>query len=246
VEQKGSDPFEVQVKQALDTIRNFLLNWNLIEDLNLDADVLNRLSTIIHLQGKWLKHRSSSLYVDPLLIELKIKMIDPKQWVNIFMKSWHPIVEMEEISSNRLKEVVQYWNQLQPIEERFKTLPASPPFELKSTTIDSLLKSKLLSGKPFNEVLETLWKNLKERTQKKGKLSYWSFISTDTYEETVLRAYLASFLITYGYAALEIDPVEEETFIIPYEEVKASQDNSRLVSIPLTINYETWKNGGVK
>ena len=37
--------------------------------------------------------------------------------------------------------------------------------------------------------------------------------AADTYEETVQRAFITSFLVTYGYATLEIDQLEEEIFI---------------------------------
>ena len=241
VEKKGSDPFEVQVRRALDTIRKYLPEWGNLEEFNLDAEALNRISTIIQLQGKWLKHQSSSLYVDPLLIELKIKMIDPKRFIDIFRNSFHPIVELERLSPKRLTEAVEYWNKLLPIEERWKEIDSPNPTETLPTSIEELLKSNLLSGNTFHEKLDTFWKELKDRSGDEGKISYWDFILEDTYKETVARAYLTSFLVTYGYATLEINPVEEETFLVPYNKPSFEINNNQSVSIPIPIDYNTWK-----
>jgi len=45
----------------------------------LDAEALNRIAAIVRLQGDWLKHRASSLYIDPILVELKIRMLEPER-----------------------------------------------------------------------------------------------------------------------------------------------------------------------
>ena len=68
--------------------------------------------------------------------------------------------------------------------------------------------------------MEKFWDELKTSVAKKGedgKIRYWDFIGSDSYGETVDRAFMTSFLITYGYATLEIHPLEEETFFVPYE-----------------------------
>jgi hypothetical protein len=70
---------------------------------------------------------------------------------------------------------------------------------------------------------------------------YWDFIGADTYEETVERAFLTSFLITYGYATLEIHPLEEEVFIKPFETPNTKMHTQQSISIPIAVTYENWQ-----
>jgi len=221
-------------------LKRYFPNWKIFEDFTLDAEALNRISSIIRLQGSWIKHRSSSLYVDPLLIELKIRMMEPKKLVEVFLKSWHPIVTMERISQRRIKEGIDYWNQLPSLEDRLIKLPAQS-MTLGSTTIEELIKSRLMAEESFEMVLQRLHKELKGMVGEDGKISYWDFIQENTYEDTVYRAYLTSFLITYGYASMEVNPLEEETFLVPHAEPKSISMKKQTISIPISIDYDLWK-----
>ena len=240
MEHKGSNPFEVEVREILEALKKYLPNWKVFEDFTLDAEAINRISSIIRLQGSWIKHRSSSLYVDPLLIEIKIRMMEPKRLVEVFLKSWHPIVRMERLSQRRVKEAIGYWNQLPSLEDRLTRLPI-PSMTLEFATIEELIKSRLIAEESFEKVLQRIYQELKERVGKEGKISYWDFIQEDTYEGTIYRAYLTSFLITYGYASMEVNPIEEETFLIPYAEPKNMPIKKQTISIPISIDYDLWK-----
>ena len=112
VERGSSDPFEVRIQDVLDLLRLYLPNWKVFEDFTLDAEAINRIASIVHLQGKWVRRRSTSLYVDPLLIELKVKMMTSEQLTHIYLRSWHPILEMEGLTKRRISEAVDYWNNL--------------------------------------------------------------------------------------------------------------------------------------
>jgi hypothetical protein len=240
VERKGINPFEVEITEILQILKKHLPHWTALDDFMLDAEAINRIASIITLQGDWIKHRSTSLYIDPLLLEFKIKTIDAKQLVEIFRKIWHPIVEFEALTKKRVNEAIEYWNLLLPFEERRLSLP--PPVDnLKSTSFEELLKQKIISEKPFNEALHELWHELKASSKENEQVSYWTFIQANTYEETVYRAYMTSFLITYGYASMTIDPIEEEAFITPFQERQEALSKIQSVSIPIAINYETWK-----
>jgi len=240
VKQKGIDPYEVEVEKALEIVRRYLPEWKIPEDLILDAETLNQISRIIDLQSEWLRNRASSMYVDPLMIELKVRALNPKTLSDIFIESWHPPLEMERLTQERLKESIEYWKELPPLEERLKGLPAPPSAELELTSMDALLRSGLLSEKTFDEVLQMFWQELKDRS-KVGKETYWSFILADTYEETILRAYITSFLVSYGYATLEMDPLKEDVFLIPFEEERRPVEKKWSFSMPISIDYETWK-----
>ena len=163
VERRSSDPFAVQVKDVLGTLRQYLPHWTVFEDFTLDAEALNRVASIVQLQGKWTKERSTSLYVDPLLIELKVKMMTRAQLITVFARSWHPIVEMEGLTRKRVDDAVHYWNQLLSLEEKRLRLP-TPSKTLGSTTVEELLKLRILSEDSFNTLLQRFWEELKGKT----------------------------------------------------------------------------------
>lgn len=244
VERKGVNPFEVEVKEILGTMKKYLPQWRTLEDFVLDAEALNMIASIVNLQGDWIKHRSTSLYVDPLLVELKVKAIDVRRLAEIFIDAWHPTVEFEELSGRRVNETIDYWNQLLPLEERRTALPA-PVENLGSTSLNELLRLKIVSDKSFNEVLQSLWEELKKMADGRDQIPYWTFVRAATYEETVYRAYMTSFLITYGYASVLVNPLEEEAFLIPHAE-RSEAATKQSVSIPIAIDYETWKQMGEK
>ena len=240
VERKRVNPFEVEVREILATLRKYLPQWRTLEDFVLDASALGRIASIVNLQGDWIKQRSTSLYVDPLLVELKIKAVDAKRLAEIFVEIWHPIVEFEELSGKRVDEALDYWNQLLPLEERRITLP-TPTNTLSSTSLEELLKLRMVSDKSFNEVLQNLWEELKEMAGERDQIPYWAFVRADSYEKTVYRAYLTSFLITYGYASIMVNPIEEEAFLAPNEERREASTKAHSVSIPIIIDHEVWK-----
>ncbi len=170
VERRGIDPFEVEVKEILSTLKKYLPNWETLEDFVLDVETLNRIASIINLQGNWVKRRSTSLYVDPLLIELKIKIMASDRLVDLFTKVWHPIVEFESLSKKRVEEAVDYWNQLLPLDEREVNLPSAID-NLGSTSFEELVKLRIIPEKSFNELLQNLWEDLKKRVGEKDLIS---------------------------------------------------------------------------
>ena len=139
-----------------------------------------------------------------------------------------PTVRVRAISLNTLAQGLLYWEALAPISERWKDFEAA---EVSNgyTSRDELIKARILSDKEFSVELSTLWQELKDCVAAKGKdgkVNYWDFIGADTYEQTVQKAFLTSFLITYGFATLEIDRLEELVFIIPYQEAKKRAPNA--------------------
>jgi hypothetical protein len=238
VESRGTNPFEVEVQEIINILRTFLPNWKALNDLVLDVETLNRIASIVKLQGEWLKRRSTSLFVDPLLVEVKIKIMKLQRLIEIFLRSWHPIIEMEFVSGGRLEKAIEYWNSLLPLKERRLRLPA-PSNNLGSITREELIKRKIASEESFKKVLDKLWIELKSISSN-GKIEYWKFINAETYAETVNRALLVSFLVTYGYVSMEINPLNDEVFLIPNSEITSYKEKQKK-SIPISIDYESWK-----
>jgi hypothetical protein len=130
-----------------------------------------------------------------------------------------------------------------PLSERWKELA---PDEVGTglTSRDEMIKQRVLSDKVFSEELEIFWQEMKTCVGEKGadgKMRYWDFVGGETYEHTVQRAFLTSFLITYGYATLEIHPLEELVFVKPFEKPQTKPRKEQAVSIPLSVSHDDWQ-----
>jgi len=223
-------------------VQEYFPQWNEPEELNLDAEAIHHLASVIKLQSEWVKQRSTSLYTDPFLLEEKIMQKNKTEITNAFLKAWHPTVEQEHISLHSLAEALRYWDALVPLKDRWPELFA-PEVAFGTASREELVDERILRDEAFSAELDRYWQQLKDLAKQKGvdgKIFYMDFVGAETYEETVQRAYLTSFLITYGYATLEIITLEEEIFIKPLEEpsVKLSK---QAVSIPITLTFESWQ-----
>jgi hypothetical protein len=243
IENHTVDPFLLDVDNIIRVIKEYFPQWEQPDELNLDAETIHHLASVIKLQSEWVKHRSTSLYTDPFLLEEKIMQASKEEMVSVFLKAWHPLVELEQLSLHSLAEAIRYWETLLPLKERWPEL-AVPEVAMGTASRDELIRQRILGDKVFSEELECYWQDLKEKVKEKGhegKILYWDFIGAETYEETVQRALLASFLITYGYATLEIYPLEEEIFIEPFEKPLAKVGTQQSISIPIAVTYENWQ-----
>jgi hypothetical protein len=243
IENHNVDPFTLNIDEIIKVVKEYFPHWQNPDELKLDAETLHHLASVIKLQSEWVKQRSTSLYTDPFLLEEKILQIGKQEMVNVFLKAWHPLIEFEQISLNSLAQGLLYWEALAPIGERWKDLDVSE-VSMGFASRDELIKQGVLGDREFSEELNCYWQELKDCVAKKGqdgKIQYWDFIGADTYEETVQRAFLTSFLVTYGYATLEIDRLEEQVFIKPFEKQKTEILTQQSISIPIAVSFEDWQ-----
>jgi hypothetical protein len=243
IENHTVDPFLLNVDDVIKVVKEYFPQWEEAAELNLDSEAIHHLASVIKLQSEWVKNRSTSLYTDPFLLEEKIVQSGKEEMVNLFLGAWHPVVEFEQLSLHSLAEAMRYWDGLVPIKERWPELAVSE-VGMGITSRDELIKQRILGDKFFSEELEAYWQELKLKVKEKGadgKMFYWDFIGADTYEETVERAFLASFLISYGYATLVIRPLEEEVFIKPFEKPNTKMQSQQLISIPIAVTYDNWQ-----
>jgi len=239
VEERGLDPFMVDVDDIIAVVREYFPEWESLEELSLDAEAIHKLASVIKLQGDWVKHRSTSLYTDPFLLEEKIRRLGKEKLARLFLEAWHPIIELEQISPHSLAEAIKYWQGLLPLNERWlKTSYLKT--ETGTATREELVKLRILIEKAFSEELEVFWEELKQRVGGEGKIRYWDFVGADTYSETIRRAYLTSFLVTYGYATLEVHRLEEEIYVKPFEKPVSMVGKKQVISIPVSISFEEW------
>lgn len=249
VESRTMEPFMLNVDDIIRVIKEYFPQWEQPEDLCLDAETIHHLASVIRMQSEWIKSRSTSLYTDPFLLEEKLVHMEGEEITDAFLKAWHPIIELEQISIHSLAESIRYWETLTPLKERWKQIPA-PYTETTHATREELIKQKILMDRAFSEELERFWQELRNRRSERGegqRILYWDFVGAETYEETVQRAFMTSFLVTYGYATLEIHPLEERIFIKAYEKPPAKTGGKQQISIPIAITHDEWqrwKRGG--
>jgi hypothetical protein len=243
IENHAVEPFTLDIDEIIKVVREYFPHWQNLEELKLDAEVLHHLASVIKMQSEWVKQRSTLLYTDPFLLEEKILQMGNQEMVNVFLAAWKPLVEFEQISLNTLAQGLLYWEALAPISERWKDFEAT---EVSSgfASRDELIKQRVLSDREFSDEMTHYWQELKNRVVSKGqngKIKYWDFIGADTYEETVQRAFLTSFLVTYGYATLDIDRLEEQIFIKAFDQPRTDILTQQSTSVPIAVSYEDWQ-----
>lgn len=232
IEDRKFNPFLLDVKYALDILRKYFPHWKEFGDHCLDAHALNRLSRVLRLQGSQLRFQSSSLYTDPAFLEEKIGAMPVRRLAEMFAESWHPIAELEQITEMSTKEAVEYWNILAPVEERWKRFEMGKSVSPRSLELDELDEIRI--RETFESTLLRLWQQLKEGSSS-GMVDYQDFVCEEGFIETVERAVLVSFLVTYGYA--RIIESKGEKWLLPNEDRKIEH---RPVSMPISITQEVW------
>lgn len=230
---ENTDPFDLDVKKVLEVLRRYLKRCNSMADLLLDAETISEVTKIIELQGKWIKERSSSFYIDPFLMEVKLKMLEPAQLADVFFKSWHPIISLDRITPKRLKAGLDYWNALLPFADRQVEFPAASEPESSTFELDDLIDMNILSPEEFDNATRAIVKELEAR----GRTEYHDFIYETEFEDSIKRAYLASYLVSEGEADLDIDLLEDSIFIYPRSRA-ARRGEGR--SVTVAISYEDW------
>ena len=191
------------------------------------------------LQGEWIKHRASPLYVNPAIVEAKVSKLTVENLAAVLLRAWHPIIGMERISPARLKEALRYWNSLSPRGGEELDLPTQT--ESLTASEAELKRLRMLSDEEFSTLLNGLWQELQRRAGEGGRISYWNFIYAESYKELVARAYLTSFLLTYGYATVEVNPIEEEITLIPQSKPSIPTSHSHTASLPIPLDHATWR-----
>jgi len=235
IENRRFNPFLLDIGEALRIIRKNSKNWETLRDNLLDMRAITSLAKVVGLQSANLRFQSSSLFVDPAMLKQKINAMSREQLAEYLLLSWHPVVELEQITEASTKEAVEYWNQmLSFFERRRKLYPGAfeAPGSADSVELTTL---RILEEKVFSKKLEDFWKHLKERTPDNGKIDYWTLVKGPNFAETVSRAQMVSFLVSYGMATLE--KKREKLYVVAKEPPFASREGSP-VSFPIPIPNE--------
>ena len=214
VQSSSVNPFEVDIREKLLVLKKHLPDWKVIDIMLMDSEALQQLVQIVKLQDQWIKYRASSLYIDPLLLELKIRLLTKDDLADSFVKCWHPVAQVDQLTARGMEKAFTYWRDLTPFSERFKeefgnyaTAPGQMDFE-------ELQSLSIFTKEQFETELNTLFEELRERSSS-GEIDYREFTRGARFEETAVRAYMLSFLVTEGRANIRVDPLTEQVFLSP-------------------------------
>lgn len=233
------EPFDIDFDYVMGVIKKHYPDITNIQDFCLDAQALKELSSVLERQNQWIEHQSTTLYKDPFMLSQSLLAMDIGTIADVFLKSWHPLVEMEQISAKTLAGSLGYWGDLIPFDERTQELFA----EERDTEYASMDEARQLGFIPeegFTDIIEKFWKELGEKVGPGGDIDYWEWIGAESYQETVYRAYLTVFMVGYGYANASWDRLMEEHKIIHNVELRPDPGQSK-VSLPTMVDYEEWK-----
>ncbi len=235
IENRRFNPFLLDVGEALRIIRRHSKSWQTLKDHLLDMRAITSLARVVGLQSAHLRFQSSSLFIDPEMVKKKVETMSREQLAEFLLLSWHPIIELEQLTLASTKEALEFWGSMVSFFERRRRLQAGP-FDVPGSADSSELSSlRIIEEKTFTKRLEEVWKEMKQKAAEQESIEYWTFVRTTSFAQTVLRAQMASFLISYGMAALERK--REKLLLIPKDAPFATKEGSPL-SFPIPIPKE--------
>ncbi len=230
MESSSANPFDVDIREKLLILRQRLPELKLLDELLVDAQAMLELSQIVKLQDEWLKTRASSLYIDPLLIQLKVKLLPKEMLSEAFVKSWHPLAQVDQLSPRGLERAFVYWRDLVPISERFKDQFGTYGIRPGQVDYSDLVSMGVFTKEQFETNLTQLYDEL--LAQSNGEwVDYRQFIGDDAFENKVRRAYLLAFLISEGRAALKTEPLSGKIWTMALAERVRGIPKSVAISI---------------
>ena len=196
----------MDIREKLLILRQRLPELKLLDELLVDSEAMLELSRIVKLQDQFLKQRASALYIDPLLIQLKLKLLPKEVLSEAFVKSWHPVAQVDQLSPRGLEKAFVYWRELTPISERFKDQFGNYGIRPGVVDYSDLISLGVLTKEQFESSLAQLHEELLQKSDGEWA-DYREFIGDESYESKVRRAYLLAFLISEGRALLRTEPL---------------------------------------
>lgn len=230
VESSSANPFDVDIREKILILKQRLPELKLLDELLVDAEAMLELANIVKLQDQFLKQKASSLYIDPLLIQLKVKLLPKEALSEAFVKSWHPVAQVDQLSPRGLEKAFVYWRDLVPISERFKDQFGNYGIRPGQVDYSDLVSMGVFTREQFETDLTQIYNELLE--QSKGEwVDYMEFIGDDAFEIKVRRAYLLAFLISEGRALLKTEPLSGKIWTMGTTERAKGLPKSMAISI---------------
>jgi hypothetical protein len=230
IQRSSVSPFEVNIREKLLILKKYMPDWKEVDIMLQDSEAFQQLVGIVKLQDQWIKSRASNLYIDPLLLELKIRLLTREDLADSFVRCWHPVAQVDQLTARGLEKAFVYWRELVPMSERFKEQFGNFAVAPGQMDFEELKSLNIFSKEEFETRLGSIRAELVQAAGD-GEVDYRKFVRGPTFEETAVRAYLTAFVVTEGRATIRIDPLTEEIFLSPREGGPASETKSVAIEI---------------
>ncbi len=235
IENRRFNPFLLDITEALRIIRLHSNHLRTLDDHLLDMRAITSVARVVGLQSANLRFQSSALFVDPGMVKQKLDSLSREQLAEFLLLSWHPIVELEQLTLASTKEAKEFWERMLSFFERRKRLHLGPFITPEATDLGELARMRVVEEKAYSRKMQDLWNELKESAGEEKLVDYWNFIRGSDFAQTVNRAQLVSFLVSYGYANLQRKG--NSIFLVPRTKPDPQREGSPL-SFPIPITKE--------
>jgi hypothetical protein len=230
VQGSSADPFDVDIREKIALLKKHLPDWKFLDELLLDSEAMLELAQIVKLQDEWLKHRASSLYIDPLLVQLKVRLLTRDELVEAFIKSWHPIAQLDQLAPKGLERAFVYWRDLSTMDERFKDQFGNYGAGPGVIDLKDLVDLRIFTEQQFEDRLSEIHDELMKQSNGEW-VDYRKFIQEEAFEKKVIKAYLLAFLISEGRASLKTDPLSGAVWVAALDAKAGGVPKSVAISV---------------
>jgi hypothetical protein len=234
VEERRFNPFLIDIGGAVQTLRTYYPLWRSLEDYSMDAEALKGLSKVLALQNSQLLYRSSRLYADPEIVSSRIKRLATAKLAEIFLRAFHPVIELEQVTAPIIREALSYWDGMTPYSWRRRSISlGGGPRSLSTAELEAM---GIAEREGFHEKLKEIEVELRGACLK-GPVEYWSFIRSTAHGrvEILDRIYLVSFLLTSGEASMKRDADGNLWLWIPPKGYRGEVES---ITIPVEVGGE--------
>ena len=226
----SANPFEVNILDKILILKKHLPDWEFLDELLLDSEALYELAQIVKLQDQYLKGKASSLYIDPLLVQLKVKLLSREALAESFVKSWHPTAQLDQLSPRGLEKAFVYWRDLRPLAERFKEQFSTYGVGPGTVGYQELVELGIFTQEQFDSKMNSVFSDLALKSNGDW-IDYREFIESKEEGEKVMRAYILAFLISDGRALVKTDPLTDKISLMPLQRRSTGEANSVAISV---------------
>lgn len=218
----GADPFSLELQPRMSKLRKLIRRSLEFKHIELDVEALYNFALIVYNQSRHLKDRSSVLYVDPFLVRLAILGSSTERLADVFLRSWRPSAGRDVLSHEMMRKSYYYWNNLKEYAiEEGRTEP------LLGESLESL-------GIRYDELIsEGMSEMYDELRNRGGKVLYEDLVGGGDLNERLRRAVLISFMLTYGYALVEKEPLKRRFWIVAKDNIPGERpkDTESIVTV---------------